>query len=255
MNNLALKVFDNEQFGRVRTITKDEQPWFVGVDVARALGYKNTRNAVNVKVWKQNKDICSLYTPAVTETCVPVLGTQGQEQDAATETCVSETGTQGQDRDVTIINEAGVYQLIFGSKLESAKAFQNWVFTEVLPSIRKTGGYQMNERQVDIQRNYNHLVSNMANVTIISQLSSVLATHDVNIGPNRMWEYLRNMGVVIKSGYRANLPKIESIKNGLIESELTEMGVYINRLTPKGLDIVVSEILRGEKPIVSIALF
>ena len=163
--------------------------------------------------------------------------------------------TQGQDRDVTIINEAGVYQLIFGSKLESAKAFQNWVFTEVLPSIRKTGGYQMNERQVDIQRNYNHLVSNMADVTIISQLSSVLATHGVNIGPNRMWEYLRNMGIVIKSGYRANLPKIESIKNGLIESELTEMGVYINRLTPKGLDKVVSEILRGEKPIVSIALF
>ena len=148
-----------------------------------------------------------------------------------------------------------MYQLIFGSKLESAKAFQNWVFSEVLPSIRKTGGYQMNERQVDIQRNYNHLVSSMGNVTIISQLSSVLVAHGVNIGPNRMWDYLRNMGIVIKSGYRANLPKIESIKDGLIESELTEMGVYINRLTPKGLDKVVSEILRAEKPIVSIALF
>lgn len=237
MNNLALKVFDNEQFGSVRIITKDEEPWFVGVDVARALGYKMPRDAVNKKVWKQNKDVCTLFTPAVTETCV------------------CKTHTQGQDRDVTIINEAGLYQLIFGSKLESAKAFQNWVFSEVLPSIRKTGGYQMNERQVDIQRNYNHLVSNMADVTIISQLSSVLATHGVNIGPNRMWEYLRNMGIVIKSGYRANLPKIESIKNGLIESELTDMGVYINRLTPKGLDKVVSEILRGEKPIVSIALF
>ena len=271
MNNLALKVFDNEQFGSVRTITKDEQPWFVGVDVARALGYKIPRDAVNKKVWKQNKDICSIYTLAVTETCVCKTHTQGQDRDA--ETCVCKMDTQGQDKDAeefvckthtksergnpntTIINEAGVYQLIFGSKLESAKAFQNWVFTEVLPSIRKTGGYQMNERQVDIQRNYNHLVSNMTNVTIISQLTSVLATHGVNIGPNRMWEYLRNMGIVIKSGYRVNLPKIESIKNGLIESELTEMGVYINRLTPKGLDKVVSEILRGEKPIVSIALF
>lgn len=61
MNNLALKVFDNEQFGSVRTITKDDQPWFIGMDVARALGYKNPRDAVNKKVWKQNKDICNLY--------------------------------------------------------------------------------------------------------------------------------------------------------------------------------------------------
>ena len=255
MNNLALKVFDNEQFGSVRTITKDEEPWFVGLDVARALGYKIPSDAVNKKVWKQNKDICSLYTPAVAETCVCKSHTQGQEQDGEDFVCKTHTKSERGNPNTTIINEAGVYQLIFGSKLESAKAFQNWVFTEVLPSIRKTGGYQMNERQVDIQRNYNHLVSNMANVTIISQLSSVLATHGVNIGPNRLWEYLRNMGIVIKSGYRANLPKIESIKNGLIESELTEMGVYINRLTPKGLDIVVSEILRDEKPIVSIALF
>ena len=70
MKNLALKVFDNEQFGSVRTITKDEQPWFVGVDVARALGYKIPRDVVNKKVWKQNKDICTLFTPDVTETCV-----------------------------------------------------------------------------------------------------------------------------------------------------------------------------------------
>lgn len=239
MNTLALKVFDNEQFGSVRAVTKDKEPWFVGVDVARALGYKNHRNAVQYKVWEENKDICSIFTADVVEDFVRKTHT------------IYERGNPN----MTIINEAGVYQLIFGSKLESAKAFQKWVFSEVLPSIRKTGGYQMNERQVDIQRNYNHLVSNMADVTIISQLSSVLASHGVNIGPNRMWEYLRNMGIVIKSGYRANLPKIDSIKNGLIESELTELGVYINRLTPKGLDKVVSEILRGEKPIVSTALF
>lgn len=241
MNNLALKVFDNEQFGSVRTVTKDDQPWFIGTDVARALGYKDPGGAVNKKVWKQNKDICKLYV-------------QGQKQADDFMAVLAMKSERG-NPNTTIINEAGVYQLIFGSKLESAKAFQNWVFTEVLPSIRKTGGYQMNERQVDIQRNYNHLVSNMADVTIISQLSSVLVSHGVNIGPNRLWEYLRNMGIVIKSGYRVNLPKIESIKNGLIESELTELGLYINRLTPKGLDKVVSEILRGEKPIVSTALF
>lgn len=82
MNNLALKVFDNEQFGSVRTITKDKEPWFVGVDVARALGYKIPSDAVKKKVWKQNKDICSLYTPAVTETCVCKIGTKCQDQDA-----------------------------------------------------------------------------------------------------------------------------------------------------------------------------
>lgn len=165
----GLKWLDNEQFGSVRTITKDEEPWFVGVDVARALGYKIPRDAVNKKVWKQNKDICNLYTPAVTETCVCKMATQRQKQEADDCVCKSHTQSKrGQNQDTTIINEAGVYQLIFGSKLESAKAFQNWVFSEVLPSIRKTGGYQMNERQVDIQRNYNHLVSNMADVTIIS---------------------------------------------------------------------------------------
>lgn len=55
MNNLALKWHDNEQFGSVRTITKDDQPWFIGTDVARALGYKNPRGAVNKKVWKQKQ--------------------------------------------------------------------------------------------------------------------------------------------------------------------------------------------------------
>ena len=132
MDNLALKVFDNEQFGRVRTITKDEQPWFVGVDVARALGYKDPRGAVNKKVWVQNKDICSLYTPAVTETCVAKMVTQGQEQDTDEYVAKMPTKSERGNPNTTIVNEAGVYQLIFGSKLESAKAFQNGSFTAFL---------------------------------------------------------------------------------------------------------------------------
>ena len=127
MNNLALKVFDNEQFGRVRTISKDEHPWFVGVDVARALGYKIPRDAVNKKVWKQNKDICRLYTPAATETSVCDLHTQGQDRDADEFVCDLHTNPEGGNPNTTIINEAVVYQLIV-NQLQMTRPYGKFAF-------------------------------------------------------------------------------------------------------------------------------
>lgn len=106
-----LQIFNSEEFGEIRTVTIDNEPWFVGIDVAKSLGYANPKNAVPKHVSEEDK-----------------LGTQIEYA--------------GQRREVTVINESGLYALIFGSKLESAKRFKHWVTAEVLPSIRKTGFYQ-----------------------------------------------------------------------------------------------------------------
>lgn len=106
-----LQIFNSEEFGEIRTVTIDNEPWFVGIDVAKSLGYANPKNAVPKHVSEEDK-----------------LGTQIEYA--------------GQRREVTVINESGLYALIFGSKLESAKRFKRWVTSEVLPTIRKTGFYQ-----------------------------------------------------------------------------------------------------------------
>lgn len=113
MNNMNnLKIFKNAEFGQIRTVTIDNEPWLVGKDVAEALGYAKARNAISAHVLEEDKKDA------------PIQGTPG--------------GTQT----MTIINESGLYALVFGSKLESAKRFKHWVTSEVLPAIRRTGSYQ-----------------------------------------------------------------------------------------------------------------
>lgn len=109
MNNI--QIFKNNEFGEVRTLIIESEPWFVGKDIARVLGYKNTADAIGKHVDADDK-------------------------------LTSQIAIAGQRRDVVVLNESGLYALIFGSKLESAKRFKHWVTKEVLPSIRKTGGYQ-----------------------------------------------------------------------------------------------------------------
>ena len=109
MNNL--QIFNSEEFGDIRTVTIDSEPWFVGKDVATALGYSNPQKAVRDHVSEEDRGVNEMDTPS---------------------------GRQN----LAIINESGLYALIFGSKLESAKRFKHWVTSEVLPTIRKTGSYQ-----------------------------------------------------------------------------------------------------------------
>lgn len=117
-----LKIFESKEFGKIRELTIDGEPWFVGKDVAEALGYVKARNAIASHVEEDDKR------------GAPIQGDLG--------------GTQS----MTIINESGLYALIFGSKLESAKRFKHWVTSEVLPSIRRTGSYSMNnEDQLKLQ--------------------------------------------------------------------------------------------------------
>lgn len=114
MNNL--QIFENEEFGQVRIVMIDDEPWFVGKDVAVALGYSNHRDALCKHVDSEDKGESRIATPSGEQTMI-------------------------------IINDSGMYSLIFGSKLESAKRFKHWVTSEVLPALRKTGHYEIPKAQ------------------------------------------------------------------------------------------------------------
>jgi len=107
-----LQIFNNEEFGNVRSLVIDNEPWFVGKDVAEALGYKNVRDSLARHIDSDDK-----------RDGVVIHDSMGREQKPI------------------IINESGLYSLILSSKLESAKKFKHWVTSEVLPTLRKTGSY------------------------------------------------------------------------------------------------------------------
>ncbi|WP_337567495.1 phage antirepressor [Mitsuokella jalaludinii] len=109
-----LQIFNNPEFGEVRTVNIGGEPWLVGKDVSVALGYANPQRAIRDHVDDEDKGVTEMVTPG---------------------------GTQK----VPIINESGLYSLVLSSKLPTAKKFKRWVTSEVLPAIRKTGGYQANE--------------------------------------------------------------------------------------------------------------
>lgn len=108
MNDLT--VFENPEFGAIRTVELDGEPWLVGKDVATALGYSNTRDALDRHVDPEDKN-----------------------------TVVNPDGNRG-NPNMTIINESGLYSLVLSSKLPTARKFRRWVTSEVLPSIRRSGG-------------------------------------------------------------------------------------------------------------------
>lgn len=110
----AVEVFRNREFGEIRTVLINNEPYFVGKDVAVVLGYAEPRSTVSKKVDAEDRGVAKLETPS---------------------------GVQ----EMTVINESGLYALILGSKLESAKRFKHWVTSEVLPSIRKHGMYAVDE--------------------------------------------------------------------------------------------------------------
>lgn len=115
-----LEIFKNEEFGEIRTVVIDGEPWFVGKDVAEALGYTNTRDALAKHVDLEDKG-------------------------------VAKCDTLGGKQDLAVINESGLYALVFGSRLDSAKRFKRWVTSEVLPAIRKNGFYESKEFSAEMK--------------------------------------------------------------------------------------------------------
>lgn len=121
-----IKVFSNEVFGEIRTLEENDEVYFIGKDVAEALGYTNTRDALNKHVDEEDKAKVAIHDGS-------------------------------QNREMTVINESGIYSLIFGSKLPEAKSFKRWVTSEVLPILRKSGVVVLEhatEEAIDFQSKY-----------------------------------------------------------------------------------------------------
>lgn len=124
-----LQIFQNKEFGEVRSLVINNEPWFVGKDVASALGFKNTKDALKNHVDSDDKRLIQRSDLATIENHLP--------KDVFPINFVQAIPNRG----LTFINESGVYSLIFGSKLPNAKKFKHWVTSEVLPTLRKTGSY------------------------------------------------------------------------------------------------------------------
>lgn len=246
-----LQIFKNEEFGEIRTVTIDNEPWFVGKDVAEALGYKDTADALKKHVSEDDK---RLFKPGE----MPTLKT-------------SNYGAY-------IINESGLYALIFGSKLESAKQFKHWVTSEVLPSIRKTGGYQatapqgrdlialavieaqkiIDKQSTQIEEMKPHAVLGEAIATaktsiLVGDMAKILNQNGVNIGAKRFFQWLREHGYLIKhKGTDWNLPTQRSMDMSLFE---VKESVYIDgngsnrivrtpKITGKGQEYFANKFLK-----------
>ena len=121
-----LKIFQNKEFGNVRSLVIDGEPWLVGKDVAKALGYDNPTKAIRDHVDEEDKKM------GVQNVTPYIIDSLGRKQYPS------------------FINESGVYSLIFGSKLPTAKKFKHWVTSEVLPALRKTGSYEIPKNPMDV---------------------------------------------------------------------------------------------------------
>ena len=215
-----MNTFENAEFGSIRTVTIDGKPYFVGKDVATILGYTNTPKAIRDHV---------------------------DEEDKLTERAV----LSGQNREVICINESGLYALVFGSKLKSAKRFKKWVTSEVLPTIREHGAYmtestleqalanpdfliqlatRLKEEQEarkrleeKVKEDEPHAILGRAITTaktsiLIGDLAKILNQNGVNIGAKRLFEWMRNNGYLIKrKGTDWNMPTQRSMDLELFE--------------------------------------
>ena len=210
-----LKVFNSEEFGDVRTVTINGDPWFVGKDVAAALGFTNPRDAISTHVFDEDKGVESI-------------------------------DTLGGKQKMTVINESGLYALVFGSRLKSAQRFKHWVTSEVLPAIRKTGGYRtpapqgkellalavleaqktIEAQNAEIERMrpkeiFADAVKASTSSILIGDLAKLLRQNGVDTGQKRLFEQLRNEGYLMKTGSSRNMPTQRYVADGLFQIKET----------------------------------
>lgn len=163
MNELTIFNYEDK---RLRTKLINNEPWFVGKDVAEILGYKNTKDALMSHIDEDDKKIIQRSDFTTIENYIP--------KSALAMNLVS---ADIPNRGLTIINESGLYSLIFSSKLEGAKKFKKWVTSEVLPSIRKYGMYATNEKLKDMEIKINEL----QNSSPISKLIKEIQQANINL--------------------------------------------------------------------------
>lgn len=244
-----VKIFNSEEFGAVRTVTINGEPWFVGKDVALALGYSYPQKAVRDHVLEEDRGVNEMDTPS------------------------------GRQKLVTI-NESGLYALIFGSKLDSAQRFKHWVTSEVLPAIRKTGSYQapqgkellalavleaqktIEEQSKAIERMkpkviFANAVETSHTSILIGDLAKILRQNGVDTGQKRLFEQLRNEGYLMKTGSSRNMPKQKYVANGFFQIKETVISnpdgsvrmTKTTKVTGKGQQYFLNKYLKNKEAV------
>lgn len=217
-----IQIFNSKEFGDVRALELNGAPWFVGKDVAEALGYgagKSLANAVSKHVDEEDKGVTEMMTP-------------------------------GGVQKVIIINESGLYSLVLSSKLPSAKKFKHWVTSEVLPAIRRHGAYMTEEalekaitepdfliklatnlkeekekrleaeRQIEADRpkvTFANAVNVSKDGMLLGMLAKLLHQNGVDIGQKRLFQWMRDKGYLMKNGTDKNMPTQKTRELGLFK--------------------------------------
>ena len=256
-----LQIFSNNEFGEIRTVTIDGNPWFVGRDVTEVLGYVNSRKALLDHVDDEDK-----YDG------VTIRDSIGREQNPV------------------MINESGLYSLILSSKMPNAKRFKHWVASEVIPSVRKNGGYianqenmtpeqimaaglqaaqkiieeknrQIQEQEADIQRMrpkevFADAVTTSRTSILIGQLAKIISQNGVQIGQNRLFAWLRENGyLIIRRGTDYNMPTQRVMEMRLFEikertvnkPDGSSMITRTTLITGKGQQYFINKFLNNEQ--------
>lgn len=217
MNKIS--TFNNPDFGTVRTTTINDEPYFVGKDVAIALGYERPTDAARKHIDPEDRGVAKIETPS---------------------------GTQ----EMTVINESGLYSLILSSKLPTAKKFKRWITHDVIPAIRKTGGYvndtaqfvdyyfgqlEPNQKQAltmmfdESKRMSDQLKEQAPKVLfanavetahtsiLVGDLAKIIKQNGTDIGQKRLFDWMRRNGYLIKDGQSKNMPTQRAMDMGLFE--------------------------------------
>ena len=236
-----IKIFESPEFGRIRTVSDEKgEPWFIGKDVATVLGYSNVRDALCKHVDKEDKDVAN---------------------------CDSLGGRQK----TTIINESGLYSLILSSKLPRAREFKRWVTSEVLPQIRKTGGYiplaaedddktilakavrilnrtlEQKDELLEAQRpkvEFADAVTTGDGCILMSELAKLLTRNGYPTGRTRLFRWMRENGYIFK---RSTEPIQKWVEAGLFATSVAVIKTHhgteervTTKVTGKGQEYFLS---------------
>ncbi|SJR17078.1 phage antirepressor [Clostridioides difficile] len=244
MNNL--QIFEKMEFGQIRMVEVDKKPYFVATDIAKCLGYANTSKAIN--------DHCRW----VTKSYIP----HPQNENKVLE--------------VNAIPESDMYRLIVNSKLPNAEKFESWVFDEVLPTIRKTGGYihttedmsddeimaralqvaqrkiESKNRELEEKNRFINQIASSKNSLLVREVAKVISkSNGIIIGEKRLYEKLRVWGLVFKNSTE---PKQFAVEKGYLETvegtRETSTGVFTyrtTRVTGKGQEYILKRLLKEEE--------
>ena len=241
-----IKTFSNNEFGNIRTSIIDNEIWFVGKDIATSLGFTNTRKAIIDHVDKEDK----------------IDG-------------VTVRDSIGREQNPVMINESGVYALVFGSKLESAKRFKHWVTSEVLPTLRKTGSYGMpqgkellalavieaqktiEEKDKEIERMrpkevFADAVASSKDSILIGELAKLICQNGYSVGQNRLFTWMRDNGYLMVQGASRNIPKQRYVEQGLFEIKESSIAnpdgsvrlIKTTKVTAKGQQYFIQKFLQ-----------